>query len=107
MNIAHGLSEHRPSAYPVLTIGNFDGHHRGHQALLRSVVQRAAEKQGAAIVLTFDPHPVKVLAPQVELRFLTTKEEKLARFEQAGIDEVLYLTFDRALASMTPEQFEP
>jgi riboflavin kinase / FMN adenylyltransferase len=57
------------------------------------------------MVLTFEPHPVKVLAPHVELRFLTTTEEKLARFKEAGVQEVLYLTFDQALAAMTPEEF--
>jgi riboflavin kinase/FMN adenylyltransferase len=105
MRIARGLSEHRPSSYPVLTIGNFDGHHLGHRALLQAVVDAATKKQGTPIVLTFDPHPVKVLAPNVELRFLTTKEEKLARFEDAGIKEVLFLTFDRDLASMSPQEF--
>ena len=105
MRIARGLGDHGRSSYPVLTIGNFDGHHRGHRALLQAVVDTATKKNGTPIVLTFDPHPVKVLAPHVELRFLTTKEEKLARFEEAGIREVIFLTFDRSLASMSPQEF--
>ena len=57
------------------------------------------------MVVTFDPHPVKVLAPHVELRFLTSPQEKLERFKAAGIDEVVFLEFTPALAAMTPEEF--
>lgn len=103
--VTRGLSDVRPRPYPVATIGNFDGHHRGHRALLQTVVETARKAQGTALVLTFDPHPVKVLAPHVDLRFLTSPEEKLARFEAAGIDEVVFLEFTPALAAMTPEQF--
>lgn len=103
--VTRGLSDVRPRPYPVVTIGNFDGHHRGHRALLQTVVETARAAQGTAIVLTFDPHPVRVLAPHVDLRFLTSPEEKLARFRAAGIDEVVFLEFTPALAAMTPEQF--
>jgi riboflavin kinase/FMN adenylyltransferase len=89
----------------VVAIGNFDGHHRGHHSLLQSVVARAREAGGTAIVLTFDPHPVRVLAPHVELRFLTSPEEKLERFKAAGVDEVVFLEFTPALAAMSPDEF--
>ena len=103
--VTRGLSKVRPRPYPVATIGNFDGHHQGHRALLKTVVETARQIQGTAIVLTFDPHPVKILAPHADLRFLTSPEEKLARFEAAGIDEVVFLEFTVALAAMSPEQF--
>jgi riboflavin kinase/FMN adenylyltransferase len=103
--VTRGLSDVRSRPHPVATIGNFDGHHRGHRALLKTVVETARKVQGTALVLTFDPHPVKVLAPHVDLRFLTSPEEKLARFEAAGVDEVVFLEFTSALAAMTPEQF--
>lgn len=103
--VTRSLSDVRPRPHPVVTIGNFDGHHRGHGALLQMVVETARKAQGTALVLTFDPHPVKVLAPHVDLRFLTSPEEKLARFEAAGIDEVVFLEFTPALAAMTAEQF--
>jgi riboflavin kinase/FMN adenylyltransferase len=103
--VTRGLGDVRSRPHPVVTIGNFDGHHRGHHVLLQTVVARAREIEGAAMVLTFDPHPVRVLAPQVELRFLTSPEEKLQRFEAAGIDEVVFLEFTTALAAMTPEEF--
>jgi riboflavin kinase/FMN adenylyltransferase len=103
--VTRGLGEVRSRPHPVVTIGNFDGHHRGHHFLLQTVVARAREAKGTAMVLTFDPHPVRVLAPQVELRFLTNPEEKLQRFEAAGVDEVVFLEFTSALAAMTPEEF--
>jgi riboflavin kinase/FMN adenylyltransferase len=88
-----------------VTIGNFDGHHRGHRALLQTVVETARRRQGTALVLTFDPHPVKILAPHVDLRFLTSPDEKLARLEADGIDEVVFLEFTPSLAGMTPDAF--
>lgn len=103
--VTRGLSDVRRRPYPVATIGNFDGHHRGHRTLLQTVVETARTAKGTAIVLTFDPHPVRVLAPHVDLRFLTSPEEKLARFEAAGVDEVVFLEFTPALAALAPEQF--
>jgi riboflavin kinase/FMN adenylyltransferase len=105
MKITRGLAAHQRVPHPVLTIGNFDGQHLGHRALLREVVRRAGEAGGTPLVLTFDPHPVKVLAPQANLRFLTTPDEKLAYFRDAGISEVLFLEFTTALASLEPDQF--
>jgi riboflavin kinase / FMN adenylyltransferase len=105
LKVTRGLSDAGPRAHPVATIGNFDGHHLGHRALLETVVEMARKAQGTALVLTFEPHPVKILAPHVELRFLTSPEEKLARFEAAGIDEVVVLEFTPVFAAMTPEQF--
>ena len=103
--VTRNLSDVRPRPHPVATIGNFDGHHRGHRTLLQTVVETARKSQGTALVLTFHPHPVKVLAPHVDLRFLTSPEEKLARFEAAGIDEVVFLEFTPELAAMTGDQF--
>jgi riboflavin kinase/FMN adenylyltransferase len=105
MNVTRGYSNGVVRPYPVGTIGNFDGHHLGHHALLKQVVETAHRSRGTAVVLTFEPHPVKILAPHVDLRFLTSVEEKRARFEQAGIDEVVSLEFTQAFASLSPEMF--
>lgn len=105
MLVTRGYLGEAVRPYPVGTIGNFDGHHLGHQALLKLVVETARRTQGTAMVLTFDPHPVKILAPHADLRFLTDEKEKLARFEQAGIDEVVFLAFTHAFASLSPEAF--
>jgi riboflavin kinase/FMN adenylyltransferase len=105
LKVTRGLSNICPRAYPVATIGNFDGHHLGHRALLQTVVETARKAQGTALVLTFEPHPVKILAPHVDLRFLTSPEEKLVRLEAAGIDEVIFLDFTATFAAMSPDQF--
>ena len=105
LKVTRGLSDKWPRPYPVATIGNFDGHHLGHRALLQTVVETARKAQGTSLVLTFEPHPVKILAPHVDLRFLTSPEEKLAHFEASGIDEVVFLDFSAAFAAMSPDQF--
>jgi len=105
MKITRGLAAHQRVPHPVLTIGNFDGQHLGHGVLLRDVVQRAKAAGGTPMVLTFEPHPVKVLAPQVNLRFLTMPDEKLAYFREAGIAEVLFVEFTQAFAALSPDQF--
>src|SRR5512139_2886839 len=101
MKVTRGYSDEVVRTYPVGTIGNFDGHHLGHHALLKQVVETARRARGTAVVLTFDPHPVKILAPHVDLRFLTSAEEKRAHFEQAGIDEVISLEFTQTFASFS------
>lgn len=105
MKVTRGLALSGARPYPVLTIGNFDGQHLGHRTLLRTVVETARSHHGMPIVLTFDPHPVRILAPHVQLRFLTASQEKLQRFEEAGIQEVLFLEFTAAFASLKPEEF--
>src|SRR5437868_15440920 len=102
LKVTRGLSGKCTRTYPVATIGNFDGHHLGHRALLQTVVETARHAQGTALVLTFEPHPVKILAPRVDLRFLTSPAEKLAHLESAGIDEVVFLDFTSTFAGMSP-----
>jgi len=95
-----------PAALPflVLTIGNFDGVHRGHQRILARVVRRARARRGTAAALTFHPHPARVLGrPAPPL--LTTLKQKLALLEAAGLDLALVLPFTRALSRLTPRQF--
>ncbi|OLB01660.1 MAG: hypothetical protein AUH21_07035 [Nitrospirae bacterium 13_2_20CM_62_7] len=105
MKITRGLADHKHAAHPVLTIGNFDGQHRGHLALLQTVVETATSKGGTPMVLTFDPHPITILKSGTELLLLTAPDEKLARFQSAGIEEVLFLEFNQAFAELTPDEF--
>lgn len=96
---------HEALSSSVVTIGNFDGVHLGHQALLRCVVERARAAAASSAVLTFDPHPTQVLAPERAPKLLTTLPEKLRLIEAAGIDLVWVRTFTRELSSMSPAKF--
>jgi len=89
----------------VISIGNFDGLHLGHQKIIRSVVERARSSDALAAVVTFDPHPVKVLRPEQAPSLVQTLAQRLAAFAELGLDAALVLHFDAALASRTPEEF--
>ena len=106
MRIFHSIDE-IPAGYgpSVVTIGNFDGVHRGHQAVIRDVIARARDLQAKSVAITFDPHPVRVLRPDGNLRLITPLDEKLALLEKTGIDGVLILSFTHALSRLTAEEF--
>lgn len=95
----------RPIRAPLVAIGNFDGVHRGHQAIIAEAVRRAKETQGTSVVLTFDPHPVSVLHPEAAHSLLTTGEQKLELLEGLGVDIVLVLPFTLEFARRSAEQF--
>ncbi len=90
---------------PVLTIGNFDGLHLGHQAIIRTIVDRARDLGGQAVVYTFDPHPRKVVQPDRAPQMLTTLEQKLEKLAEFGVDVVVVEPFDTAFAQTSPEHF--
>jgi riboflavin kinase/FMN adenylyltransferase len=89
----------------VVTIGNFDGVHLGHRAILGRVLQRARELDGEAVAITFDPHPLKVLRPEMSLPLLTTCDQKLGLLAACGLDAVVLLPFTRELAALPARDF--
>ncbi len=89
----------------VVTIGNFDGVHLGHRAILGLVVQRARELGGQAVAVTFNPHPVKVLRPEVNLPLLTTQDQKLKLLTASGLDAVVVLPFTTEFAALPARDF--
>jgi riboflavin kinase/FMN adenylyltransferase len=89
----------------AITIGNFDGVHLGHREILRRVVERARAENLLATVVTFDPHPLRVLRPDEAPLLLLTLEQRLAEIERLGIDAVLVLRFDAELARLSPQEF--
>jgi riboflavin kinase/FMN adenylyltransferase len=89
----------------VVTIGNFDGVHRGHQKILQGVVERAKQDDLLAAVLTFYPHPARVLRPDAAPGLLATLQQRLAAFNRAGIDAALVMRFDTELAKVSAEDF--
>ncbi len=89
----------------ALTIGNFDGVHRGHQAMLSRLTEAAEDLALPSAVLTFDPHPREFFAHESAPPRLSTLRAKLERFASIGVDRVYVARFDSRLASLTPEAF--
>jgi len=89
----------------VVTVGNFDGVHCAHREVLGDVVARTRELHARSLAVTFDPHPMRVLRPDVAPRLITPCAVKLRLLEQAGLDAVLIVPFTRDLSLMPPRQF--
>jgi riboflavin kinase / FMN adenylyltransferase len=106
MQVYRSLADVPPDFGPsALSIGNFDGVHFGHRRILRRVKEIAAEHGWKASVLTFDPHPTRVVAPGRTPPLLTSPERRAALMSEEGIAQVLILPFTRELAMLTPEEF--
>jgi riboflavin kinase / FMN adenylyltransferase len=89
----------------VVTVGTFDGVHRGHAHLLARVLEAARERAAPTVLVTFDPHPLRVVRPAVAPQLLTTPAEKVEILAATGLDAVAILRFDRDLAAATPREF--
>jgi riboflavin kinase/FMN adenylyltransferase len=89
----------------VATLGNFDGIHLGHQALLRSAVDDARRLGSPSVVLTFEPHPLKVLAPERAPKLLLAHKDKMQLFQSFGVDVVVVQHFDASFASLGADEF--
>jgi riboflavin kinase/FMN adenylyltransferase len=98
-------SLNEPPCGTVLTIGNFDGVHLGHREIFRRVVDKARERNGTSAVVTFEPHPLHLLAPDKAPLRLNTPEEKVRLLAASCIDLLVVLNFDRQLAEMSAESF--
>ncbi|MDX5364278.1 MAG: bifunctional riboflavin kinase/FAD synthetase [Pseudazoarcus pumilus] len=104
MQVLRGIPE-RAAQPSVLTIGNFDGVHRGHQALLEMLVQKACACAAAATVLTFEPHPREYFSPQNAPARLASLRDKLLQLSQNGVDRVHVCRFNAAFAGLSAERF--
>lgn len=89
----------------VVTVGTFDGVHRGHLAVLDEITRRAEAANRTSVLVTFEPHPLEVVNPDAAPLRLTTREERLECLATSRLDRVMELRFDRAMAAMGPEQF--
>ncbi len=94
-----------PGPYPVMTIGNFDGVHLGHQIIFRRVAEIARENNGTGIVFTFEPHPLKIIAPEKAPPLLTSFRKKMELIEACGIDQVICADFNQSFADQQPREF--
>jgi len=106
MQVIFNLSEiKQPLINPVLTIGNFDGVHKGHLALFDKVKERAKAIGGQSIVMTFEPHPLKVMKPSNGPQLITHTGQKLELIEKTGIDVIVCVSFDRSFAAISARDF--
>ncbi|MDY0211381.1 MAG: bifunctional riboflavin kinase/FAD synthetase [Desulfuromonadaceae bacterium] len=106
MKIIRSLDEiSRPFNNTVATVGNFDGVHLGHRAIFRNLVKRARHEDGVSVVCTFDPHPLKFLAPDRAPRLINTRAEKERLIAASQIDILLQIPFDHDLAALPPATF--
>lgn len=91
--------------HPVLTLGNFDGVHLGHQEIFRMLIERAKKKNGTSVVFTFVPHPLSVIAPERAPKLLTTYKDKIKLIKKSGIDVVICVNFTKEFAKLKAEDF--
>lgn len=107
MVIAHYPEEARPARWsgPIVAIGNFDGVHRGHLKLVERIRKAAQDRGTVPVVLTFDPHPPRVLRPDKAPPLLMTLQQKAATLENAGVAGLAVVRFSAAMAAWEPEQF--
>jgi len=106
MQIVVGIENFQKSDRPVyLALGNFDGVHKGHQSLIKGLVDKAAANGGQSIAFIFEPHPAQVLVPDRAPRLLLTSGRKAELLEKMGLDILIYSPFTLEIATWPPEQF--
>ncbi|MGO8988891.1 MAG: bifunctional riboflavin kinase/FAD synthetase [bacterium] len=106
MEIIKGIQNlKRPFRNPVVTLGNFDGVHLGHQQIFKRVKEEASKIRGQGVVITFEPHPLKVLAPEKFLPLLTPFRKKMMLIEKSGIEIVLCIEFSLTFSEIASSEF--
>ena len=89
----------------IVTVGTFDGVHRGHHEVLNEIARRAAGTGCRSVLVTFDPHPLEIVNPQAAPALLTTLDERREILAQSRVDVVLFVEFTKELSRLSPEQF--
>lgn len=105
MKVFHGFDHLPHFVRPAVTVGSFDGVHRGHRALIERLVAEARAVGGESIVMTFEPHPRITLGRAEGLRLLTTLDEKIALLAELGVDHVIVIPFDRTFSALSGREF--
>lgn len=105
MEIIHQLPKTPLEGPTFVVLGSFDGVHLGHQTLISYAKDEAKKANGSSIVLTFEPHPLKILNPKQPLNLILTNKQKTKKIAELGPDQLIFLPFTQELASKTPEEF--
>ncbi len=107
LDVIHFPEDPRPPRWqhPVLALGNFDGLHRGHTKIIERVRRVATERGASAVVMTFDPHPPRIVRPDKAPPLLMTKAQRIEALERAGVDGVAVVRFTPELSQWDPETF--
>lgn len=108
MKIFRSFEEASCIRNPVVTTGSFDGVHIGHKTILKRLKMLSGKYDGESVLITFDPHPRKVLYPETagkNLKLINSQEEKLELLREAGLDNIIIIEFTRDFAKITSEQF--
>ena len=105
MEVIRHIESYRRFPRPIVSLGNFDGVHLGHQAILTKAVSEARALQGTALVLTFHPHPLSVLRPNSPLPLILSLQEKLLLFRRLEIHGVILQRFSQTFSQLTAEEF--
>ncbi len=106
MKLIESLAEiESPYTKAVITIGNFDGVHIGHQALFHTVIEKADDIGGTAVAMTFEPHPIRVLKPNGHPPLITLYEQKVELIARTGIDVLICIPFDQDFAALGAKAF--
>lgn len=105
MAVFHHLNNLPEFKKPVVTIGSFDGVHHGHKVILSEVVKAARAVHGESILITFEPHPRKIIHPDQPLGLLTAPEQKISLIEEEGIDHIVVVPFTRDFSMLSAKEY--
>lgn len=105
MDIVYNSNNFNPKKKTIVTVGTFDGVHLGHQKIIKQLVDEARRKDLAATLLTFDPHPRKVVQPDTPMALIQTIEERAEALKALGLDYVVVHPFTRAFAQLSAEEY--
>jgi riboflavin kinase/FMN adenylyltransferase len=105
MKIIKDLQEIKRDQNSVITLGTFDGLHLGHQQIVDTVIQKSRQSAGKSFLITFDPHPRKVIPGRNDVKILSTLDEKVVILEELGLENLFVINFTQEFSRQTPEEF--
>jgi riboflavin kinase / FMN adenylyltransferase len=105
MQVYKGIEELPPFSNSVITIGTFDGVHQGHRKLIKTLVDEAGKVNGESVIITFDPHPRKIINPAEPLQLINTLKEKIELLSTTGVDHLVVVPFTKKFSELPAEEY--